>query len=244
MTPAFYLLVMNNVELILDCRECHNASHVYKDETNYENSKEKGWLCPACIGKSHGSNSEWLEKNRAFLQQKGFEGKMKQLGVSQEEYYGMLDAVAKKQCELKEERRRLRHEETSKKRAVRKELMNKYLIEQRAKQFNDVDEQWRVIEKYPRYECSTNGRIRNTVSLRVLCKRHDSYGYQKTGLYSDTDKKQATLNVHRVVADTWIPNTNNHPQVHHINHVKDDNRVCNLQWVTCSENSVLGWNKQ
>ena len=155
----------------------------------------------------------------------------------------MLDAVSKKQCELKEERRRLRHEETLRKRAVRKELMNKYLIEQRAKQFNDVDEQWKEIAQFPRYECSTNGRVRNKKSLRVLYKRHDAWGYQKTGLYSDTDKKQVSLSVHRVVADTWIPNTNGHPQVHHINHVKDDNRVCNLQWVTRSENATLGWNK-
>lgn len=44
-----------------------------------------------------------------------------------------------------------------------------------------------------------------------------------------------TCNVHRLVAETFVPNPDNLPEVHHLNHDRKDNRVQNLQWVTRSE---------
>lgn len=41
--------------------------------------------------------------------------------------------------------------------------------------------------------------------------------------------------MHRVVATCWLPNPDNKKHVHHINGNKQDNRVCNLQWVTPTE---------
>lgn len=42
--------------------------------------------------------------------------------------------------------------------------------------------------------------------------------------------------VHRLVAECYIPNPNNKPQVDHINRNRDDNRVENLRWATNSDN--------
>ena len=52
-----------------------------------------------------------------------------------------------------------------------------------------------------------------------------------------------SMRVHRLVAEAFLPNPENLPQIHHKNHVRNDNRAKNLAWVTKSEQRDDHWTK-
>ena len=56
-------------------------------------------------------------------------------------------------------------------------------------------------------------------------------------MYIQRGRRKKQLRVHRIVAETFIPNPENKLEVDHINRIRNDNRVENLRWVTRLENA-------
>lgn len=84
------------------------------------------------------------------------------------------------------------------------------------------------------YKRVDTGKCHREWVEHILHTAEDSFGYLRTSLAKNGVNR--TVKVHRIVAETFIPNPNNLPQVNHIDGNKQNNRVGNLEWCTQSQN--------
>lgn len=88
------------------------------------------------------------------------------------------------------------------------------------------------------YAATEDGQIWSYRSKKFLKSYTSGAGYLQVDLYKDG--KKGRYKVHRLVAETYIPNPENKPEVNHKSEIKTDNNVDNLEWTTRKENINYG----
>ena len=88
------------------------------------------------------------------------------------------------------------------------------------------------------YSLPRRGTSKNKIKIKT---RVNKFGYEQCVLMKNN--KMKTHLVHRIVAIAFIENKNRLPQINHINGNKQDNRVENLEWCSCSQNTRHAFEK-
>lgn len=100
-------------------------------------------------------------------------------------------------------------------------------------------EQWKdVVEYEGLYEVSTEGRVRNKRTLRMMTPCNNGNGYMMVNL--SKNGKAKLRYIHRLVGMAFIPNPENKPEINHKDEDKANNRLENLEWMTHLENMRHG----
>jgi hypothetical protein len=92
----------------------------------------------------------------------------------------------------------------------------------------------KTIQDFPSYVIHSDGRVVNTVTGKEKSAVPSKNGYKTVDLYNKGFHKP--LYIHRLVALAFLPNPDDKRTVNHIDGIKTNNNVSNLEWATDSEN--------
>lgn len=132
---------------------------------------------------------------------------------------------------------------------LRDKVENYTFKDKRWYSLSDFDgEQWHLINGYGDvYYVSNYGRVKTIQKERISGRggmmkykeRILRYGFRSgyLGVTLCYEGRTKTISVHRLVANAFIPNPEEKPEIDHINTKRHDNRVCNLRWATKKENA-------
>lgn len=120
-----------------------------------------------------------------------------------------------------------------------------------------LNEEFRDVEEYKGlYQVSNYGRVKRLSKMvntsiknskfrclreKILKSLNNGKNYLSVMLVKENNVKYCK--VHRLVAEAFIPNPNNFPQVNHKDYNRENNRVYNLEWCTLQYNNEYSHNK-
>lgn len=96
-------------------------------------------------------------------------------------------------------------------------------------------EEWKTIPMYSKYLASNLGRIK-TIKDKILLG-YDQAGYKIVKILNNNNKR-CSVGIHRLVAMAFIPNPNNLPTVNHIDKIRNNNHLNNLEWMSIKDNNI------
>ena len=102
-------------------------------------------------------------------------------------------------------------------------------------------EQWKdLIYQHKNYgerlEVSTQGRMRNKITGHIYKLNKNKNGYLCVCISLGSRENKMLFRIHRAVAETFIPNPNDLPEVNHLNGNKEENTTWNLEWANGKTN--------
>ena len=99
------------------------------------------------------------------------------------------------------------------------------------------NEEWKTITDFNKYEISNLGKVRVKETKYIMKPFINEAGYLRVSISNDIIKRKKFY-IQRLVAIEFLPNLENKDTVNHINNIRTDNRLCNLEWSTMSEQNI------